>query len=246
MNRSAAFSRVSGILGGELPCDRSRRRHLDHRIEAEPDQCGRRHAGALAQRDDRLDDVVGDRRGDQQSDPAGEHHRAASGPVRSSAAGVGFCGRAAGRVDGENKADEIAECVPDSRRRPADSDYACLRGRRRPGRSRADRPGGWTGSACSPRSGRPARTDSPAHRATSRGSRRGWDRTTRIRIATARRCGSPSAFPIQYSAVCIQNRLNYVGTRDQMRPSIRRSGCTQLGDRRSLKDRNPSTASSPL
>ena len=193
MKRSAAFSRVSGSLAENCHATAAADDTSIDRIETEADQRRRRHAGALGQRDDRLDDVVGDRRGDQQSDPPGEHRRAAIGQARSSAAGVGFGGGAAGRVDGRAPGRSDRRVRARSARRPADSDCAGLRARRPPGRSRAGRPGGWTGSAASPRSCRPARRDSPAPRAASTGSRRGWDRTARIRTATARRCGSPSA-----------------------------------------------------
>ena len=55
----------SGVAGGELPGDRGGRGHLDDRVDAESDQGGGGGEGAGGNRDDGLDDVVRDGRGDQ-------------------------------------------------------------------------------------------------------------------------------------------------------------------------------------
>ena len=77
-----------GVAAGELPGHGGGRGDLDGRVEAEADEGGRRRHGAGADRDDRLDDVVGDRRGHQQADPPGEDGAAvgvAAGTLRDGA-----------------------------------------------------------------------------------------------------------------------------------------------------------------
>jgi hypothetical protein len=58
---------------GELPGDRGGGQDLNDAVQPEPDQRRRRRGGACGKGDDGLDGVSGDRRGDDQPDPAGQH-----------------------------------------------------------------------------------------------------------------------------------------------------------------------------
>ena len=57
----------------ELPRHRRSRKDLDRRVQPECDQGGRRGDRARGDRDDRLDDVVGDGRRDDPADAALQH-----------------------------------------------------------------------------------------------------------------------------------------------------------------------------
>ena len=167
---------------------------------------------------------------------------ARSQQARSSAAGVGFGGGAAGRVDGEHEADQVVERVGDPRVGELVAAAPALGLRRRPGRSRAGRPGGWTGSAATRRSCRRVRTDSPAPRAASTGSRRGSGRTARTRTGTGRRCGCTVCMGRTVHQILYSEKAELY-LRGRPSSSQARWSNTQSGDRRSLNARNPSRAS---
>jgi hypothetical protein len=68
-----------GVRAGELPGHRGGGADLDHRVESEPDQRHGRGDRSGGDRDDGLDEVVRDRRCDQQADPAPQHGPAIGG-----------------------------------------------------------------------------------------------------------------------------------------------------------------------
>ena len=68
------------ILGGELPGQGDGGGHLDHRVQAEADQRGGVRDAAGPERDDGLDHVVADGRGDEAAGSAGSGRR--GGPAR--------------------------------------------------------------------------------------------------------------------------------------------------------------------
>lgn len=59
-----------GIAARELPRDGGRRQHFDARVEPESDQGGGRRGRSGDERDERFDEVVGDRHADDQADAA--------------------------------------------------------------------------------------------------------------------------------------------------------------------------------
>ena len=108
------------VAGGELPGDRGGGGDLDDGVQAEADQRGGGGDRAGGDGDDRLDDVVGDGRGDQQPYPAGERVAAGRGRGRGIFGGhqqqpfvVGVGAGAVG-LDGDHGGAQVVERVAEA------------------------------------------------------------------------------------------------------------------------------------
>ena len=206
MIRSAVFSRVSGSLAANCQATAAADVDLDHRVQAEPDQRRRRRDGARGDRDDGLDDVVGDGGGHEPADPPRQHpapgqHRPGrerSAPAgRRPSAGPDPAGRRSGstarRPRGRHRAGRSGRAA--AGRRPVRTGSGGPPERRRPVRSPAGRSGDSTGSAGTPRADPPGPPGTPGRPAARAAPGNGSDPTGPHRIWPAPHHASQSPQP---------------------------------------------------